>query len=56
MSLHQGMPRDQFQFLCARLGLMLSPVHAGSTVVGRLSKTEHSTSMESDLRGSVGVI
>ena len=44
------LPRDRFKFLGARLGLTLSPVHAGSTVA------ENSTSMESNLRGSVGVV
>jgi len=54
--LTKGLPRDRFQFLRARPSLVLSPVRAGPTVAGRLSKTEHSTSMEFDLRGRVGVI
>lgn len=54
--LTKGLPRDWFKFLRTRLGLILSPIQCGSTVVERFSTLDHSTSMESDLRESVGVV
>jgi len=54
--LTKGLPRDRFKFLQARLSLILSLVHASSVVARRLSTSDYSTSMQSDLRGSIRVV
>jgi len=52
--LTKGLPRNQFLFLCEKLGLKLSPVHISSNDSTGIPKIKNSSStMESGLRGNV---